>query len=452
MANENINTYGLVGHWKFNEESIQACPDSSGNANYGTLVGSPTWAAPAPRLTFGENAHSLALDGSTNGIIVTNSATISPTTTMTLSFWFYASIKPIGYASHPIAKWDGGTTNANYVVYHFGSTSGIDNQIILYANAGGTWKAIAGTYTVSINTWYLVTFTYDSVAGGKMFVNGVDVTSISGTGALATTTQVLGIGGAALGGSLYHTGFIDDFRIYNRVLSQAEITELYSGRQGAVDSALKCWLKMDGIRGIALDSSGNGNNGTYNNSPTVTTSVPSTGRNNPYALSFNGSNQYLNMSNPSSLSLSIFTVSSWFKYGIDNVSYQYQTMISKSTGSNYDDNYHINVSKTTHFVGAIVGNRNPNITYFAGNTQVNDGNWHMATLTYNSTTGVGILYVDGVAQDSKAGLSAANLNSNAIDVGRYTTYGYWSGSLDDIRIYNRALSASEVLALYQGKY
>ncbi|MEK7088363.1 MAG: hypothetical protein AAB952_01320, partial [Patescibacteria group bacterium] len=55
---------------------------------------------------------------------------------------------------------------------------------------------------------------------------------------------------------------------------------------------------------------------------------------------------------------------------------------------------------------------------------INDTNWHHAVIT----TGTGV-------------------NASALDIGRISA-GYLGGSLDDVRVYNRALSATEVLQLY----
>ena len=58
----------------------------------------------------------------------------------------------------------------------------------------------------------------------------------------------------------------------------------------------------------------------------------------------------------------------------------------------------------------------------------------------------GVLAASGVASD---GPSSA---LTGIDIGRWSSSGYHRGSIDAVRIYNKALSASEVLALYnQGK-
>jgi hypothetical protein len=72
-----------------------------------------------------------------------------------------------------------------------------------------------------LNTWTHLTATYDA-STLRLFVNGVQVGSQTTTGALLTSTGALRIGGNSIWGE-HFAGLIDEVRIYNRALSQAEI-------------------------------------------------------------------------------------------------------------------------------------------------------------------------------------------------------------------------------------
>ena len=85
----------------------------------------------------------------------------------------------------------------------------------------------------------------------------------------------------------------------------------------------------------------------------------------------------------------------------------------------------------------------------------NDGKWHFVVGVYDGTTKY--LYVDGVLKLSKSSIYS-NVNSENIRIGGAvnSAYGHcdashFMGAIDDVRIYNRALSASEIKQLYQGK-
>jgi len=82
---------------------------------------------------------------------------------------------------------------------------------------------------------------------------------------------------------------------------------------------------------------------------------------------------------------------------------------------------------------------------------VTDGKWHFMSATYDGTTMR--IYVDGVQTGSGTSFSG-NLptQSGNVRVGadyQSTPGNFFTGSLDEVRIYNRALSASEIQALYK---
>ena len=77
-----------------------------------------------------------------------------------------------------------------------------------------------------------------------------------------------------------------------------------------------------------------------------------------------------------------------------------------------------------------------------------DANWHFIVLTYDGTTAK--LYADGALVAS--GAKNWNLVPYECLIGEQVNNGaeFWNGSADDVRIFNRVLSAREVLNLYQG--
>src|SRR5439155_11542233 len=97
---------------------------------------------------------------------------------------------------------------------------------------GGTFGAdLYGTSALTANTWAHLAATYDG-ATMRLYVNGVQVASRAQTGAIATSTNPLQIGGDSLYGQ-YFAGRIDEVRIYNRALSAAEIQSDMSSALGA---------------------------------------------------------------------------------------------------------------------------------------------------------------------------------------------------------------------------
>jgi hypothetical protein len=85
-----------------------------------------------------------------------------------------------------------------------------------------TGEAISkGTAGLMLNAWAHLAATYDG-ANLRLYVNGVQVASSAVTGAIATTSGPLRIGGNTIW-SEWFKGTIDDVRVYNRALSAAEV-------------------------------------------------------------------------------------------------------------------------------------------------------------------------------------------------------------------------------------
>jgi hypothetical protein len=140
----------------------------------------------------------------------------------TISFWFYPASYVVGYAYHPISKWSS-TLDANYVIYFFGDTAGASyKNVASYANCGGVWQNMSGEKTLdTLNVWYHISWTYDRVRSqSKLYVNGTLVYNISKNCTLAVNNAPLNMGPQ-------QNGKIDEVRIYNRALSDAEIKALY---------------------------------------------------------------------------------------------------------------------------------------------------------------------------------------------------------------------------------
>ena len=78
-----------------------------------------------------------------------------------------------------------------------------------------------GTVAITANTFTHLATTYDGSAV-RLFVNGTQVASTAATGSIATSTNQLQIGGDNIYGQ-YFAGTIDEVRIYNTALTQAQI-------------------------------------------------------------------------------------------------------------------------------------------------------------------------------------------------------------------------------------
>ena len=87
--------------------------------------------------------------------------------------------------------------------------------------AGGTYADAFGTAALAANTWSFLTETYDG-STLRLYVNGTQVASTAHTGAIATSTNPLQIGGDSIYGQFF-AGLIDNVRVYNVALTAAQI-------------------------------------------------------------------------------------------------------------------------------------------------------------------------------------------------------------------------------------
>lgn len=91
---------------------------------------------------------------------------------------------------------------------------------------------------------------------------------------------------------------------------------------------------------------------------------------------------------------------------------------------------------------------------YISNTKINDGIWHMITFVHDTNNKVGQLYVDGVYKGGYTMSSVPNVSSDGVYthvLGSGTHYRHcvYDGKMDEVRLYDKALTAAEVAALYQ---
>ena len=80
---------------------------------------------------------------------------------------------------------------------------------------------------------------------------------------------------------------------------------------------------------------------------------------------------------------------------------------------------------------------------------INDNQWHLIVATLDRTANTAALYVDGQASQIRSYTAGSVSNSALLDLGFWLGTYYYAGSLDEVAIFARALSAAEVLRIYQ---
>ncbi|MFA6897000.1 MAG: LamG domain-containing protein [Patescibacteria group bacterium] len=196
---------------KFDEGSGTVAHDESFNHNDGTISGA-TW-------TTGKFGSAISL---TNGSCVDagSGASLNLPQALSISVWIYPTAEYVGYAAHSISK-NTSLADANFVLYYFGTTSGINRRLMFYGTRDGVWGNLSDSYEVSLNTWYHIELVYNSLQGGLLYVNGNRVGGYSGGGVLATNNVSLVIGND-------FPGSIDNLLIYNYARTADEVLTDYN--------------------------------------------------------------------------------------------------------------------------------------------------------------------------------------------------------------------------------
>jgi prefoldin subunit 5 len=235
---------------------------------------------------------------------------------------------------------------------------------------------------------------------------------------------------------------------YNQLLIQLNyiLSQLYS----PAFTLLNGLVAYFPFTGNANDSSGNGNNGIVNG---ATLTSDRFGNSNS-AYSFNGQSNYITTLNSPSISItSSITMVAWvYDYGASN---NYHTILNKRVNDNwsYGLDYSFNYGpggSPTEVNKVFSGRRANNSTYLDGyrysNSTISFNQWQCIVVTIQNNKVS--FYINGV--DAGTNIYGNTYNISMVDqpvgltIGSANPGEWMNGKIDDIRIYNRALSQTEI--------
>ena len=206
LEERSLLSTGLVAAYNFDAGSGAVLADVSGNGNNGTITNA-TWT------TSGKYGDALVFNGTNALVTIPDSTSLNLTTGMTLEAWVNPSAVSSAWTD-VIYK-----GNDNYWLEATSITaSGVPAA---GATLGSSDVDTPGTAALTANTWAFLTETYNG-STLALYVNGTLVSSLAQTGNIATSTDPLQIGGDSIYGQ-YFQGMIDNVRIYNTALTQAQI-------------------------------------------------------------------------------------------------------------------------------------------------------------------------------------------------------------------------------------
>ncbi|MCM8855464.1 MAG: DNRLRE domain-containing protein [Candidatus Thiodiazotropha sp.] len=197
--------------------------------------------------------------------------------------------------------------------------------------------------------------------------------------------------------------------------------------------------KLDETSGItAVDSEG-GHDGTLNNGPVWTTGQIGG------ALDFDGNNDAIRVPHADTLSLTdTMTFVAWVN--ASSFGWNYQTIISKDDGVSPGSNFWFGTWQQEPVFGFFANGSFREV--FPTGLNLQAGTWYQLAASFDNATDTVRLYVDGAEVHSGTLAFNPSVTTADVAIGRSPIGEYWRGLLDDVRIYDSVLPASEIAELY----
>lgn len=465
-APENSLSQGILGYWKFDEGAgTGSVSDASGNATALTMYSfaNTDW-------TTGKvGPFSLNFDGVSKRLAASDPPILDfdASKSFTLTGWFYRNSLS---ATHTILAKRNGTANTDdgYIL----SINGATDQLIFEAsdNADTDEYQIASASLFNVPGWnhFAIVWDDDSPLETTMYTNG-QKEAASKTGTLSSIGNLSNalaftIGAESDGGNPFD-GRLDDIRVYGYPLSTEEIGTLF--RTGApaepVDTQVIGHWTFDGpdIQGTrALDRSKNSLQGTLTNGP-----QPAIGRLGQ-ALRFDGVDDFVSLGDTPLFTLDPsknYTWSMWIR-GSDysgtfqNILWsQVQDTNNALLVSARSISGHPDFGSVTDGLFVTWTNAGSICSGEATTDSVLEKNaWTHIVLQYEGTLPAGARFsiwvnsVDRSKNTNASHCSPGSINPTVTALGNNGTLPSqgFEGSLDDIRLYDRLLTAEEIHTLF----
>ena len=215
--------------------------------------------------------YSVLLNGTDEIIQVNHNAALDfGTTNFTVEFWFQASI--FGNPAFLAAK-----TSAAGVGYAIGLTPTGEVNVVL--NDGTTPITIAGTTGLNIGQWYHCAVTFDRAGLCVVYIDGSIYVqqSITGLGNISNADPI-GFGGPAVtvGITPYLAGYMDEIRIWDRVLPVSEILSRMNDHinPNSQNGLVGYWDLNEGFGTLVIDCSPTAQDGGLVNAASFSSVVP----------------------------------------------------------------------------------------------------------------------------------------------------------------------------------
>jgi MSHA biogenesis protein MshQ len=417
----------LILHYEFNEGTGQSVADSSGNGQTATLGSSASTESTDPTWVCTDNGFAMEFDRTNSTRLFTSS--FDPPPESTVAFWYKipAEVTQTQRIFGVTTAWELRVAADDRFLIDLNTSFDNDMTSSGPQTTTDTWIHVAIRNNANTNDW-------------AIFINGVldnsgnDPQTDQGSGTLSLGTRT--------GTSDYWTGTIDDFRIYDGELSDADIAALAS--TPPIDNcgppqAVAYYAMEEASWGAVIDQIGGYNGTAFNGANTVGNATCRYGE-------FDGVNDYVEIPHSPALNgtgaltyVAYIRPDSWT--GVDQI-------IAKSVHGGGSGRAQMGIfSEGGVFKGrAETAAGRYEITAALPATA---GDWVQVALVFDGTSLT--LYQDAVVVAS-TNFTSTTLNQNTDPVNISKRVGsneyYFDGLIDEVRIYTQALTGQDILDLY----
>jgi hypothetical protein len=405
---------GLVGYWDFEEGNGLIAKDKSGNSINGDLHNSVSWSSGK----YGKGIN-LVSNASLNNITTSSSTNLGSSGGLTLEAW----VNPTSYSAEEMTVIQGLSSSYYLSVYRDGSIN-----CYWYGTSSPGYHS-SGVGTVPLNAWTHITCAWDGT-NIRLYTNGIlkNTAATSGDGNDSSSINI----GAEDTGRQFR-GNIDEVKIYNYARTSHQVIEDMNGGHplggSPVGSQVGYW-KFDEGYGTTTNNAGSG--GQSMNGSIAGAAWSNNGKFGK-ALNFLNTNDKVDFGSPILTGTGDFTITSWL-----NTSNAPGTnsIVSNYGGSTCSSGLEFYVSGNK--LGTYI-----NGGYLWGAIPINSNTWyHVVTMR---TNGIVSIYVNGKLDTSGSVPNTIGANCNlTVGNGPNYTSERFVGLIDEVKIYNAALSDEEI--------
>ncbi len=456
-----FNDANLISYWKLEDVN-----DSKGSNN---LTNNGTVTFPA-----GKFGNSALLNGSSKYLSIADASQtgLDLAGDFAMSVWIKLNTQPgSGLAYQIITKDD---VNQRQYAFTYLDVGGVKRIAIFIHASNAVYDEVYIAQTLPVGVWTHICLTCDISNSASsefvFYINGVKI----GNGTVATdgsvtaiqnTTAQFEIGRRIYSGfNQYLDGSVDDIAIFSRILTDQEVLNIYQSNIKKIAGVdLANTKKLGGVNNIPVelstlplasdanlqgywkleangnDSGPNGYNLTANGSPSFVT-----GKFGNAVDLESTSSQNLSIADGSCPNLEISGSKTWMCW-FKPESISTQVILGKVTGASG-----VQIFFTTTYIQFYHNGTATNGTV-SSSAPLIAGQWYHVAGIYDSSAGKLRLYLNGVLVSEVTATGTSSDGNSPFYIGRNDEGNYFDGIIDDVAIFNRALTDAEVSTLYNSQ-